>query len=288
MRSADLARLVALAAIWGTSFVFLRVLAPVLGAAWTAESRVLIAGLTLAAWFRLTGFAPGWRRNAKVFVVVGLLNSALPFVLYGWAAQHLPAAVMAVVNACTPLSGAVCAAIWLGEPLTRTRLGGIGCGIAGVAWLSFSRPAGGPLPDPQLLPAIAACLLATLCYGLAGVYLKRCASAVAPLAIAGGSQLAAALWLLPLLPFAAPIGPLTGPVLASLLGLGLICSALAYGLYYRLIADLGPTRALTVTFLIPPFGVAWSALLLGEPLSPALAGSGVLIVAGTVLVLRGR
>ena len=141
MRSADLARLVALAAIWGASFVFLRVLAPVLGAAWTAESRVLIAGLALTAWFRLTGFAPGWRRNAKVFVVIGLLNSALPFVLYGWAAQHLPAAVMAVVNACTPLSGAVCAAIWLGEPLTRTRLGGIGCGIAGVAWLSFSRPA---------------------------------------------------------------------------------------------------------------------------------------------------
>ena len=117
MRTADLARLVALAAIWGASFVFLRVLAPVLGAAWTAESRVLIAGLALTAWFRLTGFAPGWRRNAKVFVVIGLLNSALPFVLYGWAAQHLPAAVMAVVNACTPLSGAVCAAIWLGEPL---------------------------------------------------------------------------------------------------------------------------------------------------------------------------
>lgn len=288
MRSADVARLITLAAIWGMSFVFLRVLAPVLGAAWTAESRVLIAGLALAAWFRVTGFAPGWWRNARVFAVVGLLNSALPFALYGWAAQHLPAAVMAVINACTPLSGAVCAALWLGEPLTRARLGGIGCGIAGVAWLSFSRPAAGALPDPQLLPAIAACLLATLCYGLAGVYLKRCASAVAPLATAGGSQLAAALWIMPLLPFAAPAGPVTGSVLTSLLGLGLICSAFAYVLYYRLIADLGPTRALTVTFLIPPFGVAWSALLLGEPLSPVLAGSGVLIVAGTVLVLRRR
>ena len=150
MRAADLARLVALATIWGLSFVFLRVLAPMLGAVWTAESRVLIAGLALAAWFRLTGFAPGWRRNARGFVVVGLLNSALPFALYGWAAQHLPAAVMAVINACTPLSGAVCAALWLGEPLTRARLGGIGCGIAGVAWLSLSRPAAGALPDPIL------------------------------------------------------------------------------------------------------------------------------------------
>ena len=288
MRSADLARLVALAAIWGASFVFLRVLAPVLGAAWTAESRVLIAGLTLAAWFRLTGFAPGWRRNAKVFVVIGLLNSALPFVLYGWAAQHLPASVMAVVNACAPLFGVLCAALWLAEPLTASRLAGVGAGIGGVAWLVSARPAAGSLPDPLFVPAIGACLLATLGYALAGVYLKRRAGGVPPLAIAGGSQLAAAACLVPLLPFAPPAGPPTATVAFSLLGLGLACSALAYGLYYRLIADLGPTRALTVTFLIPPFGVAWSALLLGEPLSPALAGSGVLIVAGTVLVLHGR
>lgn len=285
LRPGDVARLVALALLWSASFAFYRVLVPALGTLPTALFRVLLAGLALVAWLALTGQRADLRTHWRAYLFVGLANSALPFVLYAHAAHTLPASVMAILNAATPLFAALLAARYLGEALDARRLGGIALGIAGVALVT----GGGPVDATRAGGlAVAACLGATLCYAVSGVWLKRRGAGIAPQALAGWSQLAAGVALLPALPFAAVPGPVTGRVVANVLALALLCSALAYLLYFRLIRDVGPTRAMTVTFLIPVFGIAWGALLLGEAVTPAMLAGTAMIVAGTAAVLVRR
>jgi len=283
MRGSHIARLVLLAAIWGASFIFMRTLAPVLGPVLTADSRVMIAGIALVAWFRITGFDAGLRRHWRHFLVIGVLNSALPFLLFAFAAVHLPASYSAILNAAAPLFSVLLSALWLDERLTAPRIAGLAAGVGGVALVTRAGPV---VPDAQFGWAVAACLAGALCYALAGIYIKRRAAGVKPMAIAGWSQVFAAAALLPLTPFAPAPGVVTGTVVVNVLGLALLCSAAAYLLYYRLIADLGPSRAMSVTFLIPLFGMTWSALLLDETITlPMLAGC-ALIVGGTLLVMR--
>lgn len=284
MRQADWLRLLVLAAIWGGSFIFMRVLAPVLGPVVTADLRVLLAGAVLLAWFAFTGLAVDWRGAWKHYLVIGAINSAIPFTLFAYAALHLPASYSAIFNATAPLFGAVFGALWLAEGFSANRAFGIAFGIGGVVLVSR---AGSFTPDADFLAAAIACLVAAACYGLGGVYLNRFAKGVKPAAIAGASQLMAGLLLLPLVPLAPPSGPVTTLVIACVLGLSLLCSGFAYLLYYRLMADVGPTRALTVTFLIPGFGILWSAVFLGERITGGmLAGCGLVLI-GTWLVTRG-
>jgi drug/metabolite transporter (DMT)-like permease len=283
MRGADIARLVVLAAVWGASFIFVRALAPVLGPVLTAASRVVIAGVALVAWFRFTGFDADLRRHWRKFLVIGLVNSALPFLLFAFAAVHIPASYSVILNTATPLFAALLSVIWLDERLTVMRGTGLALGAAGVALVTGAGPF---VPDAMFGWAIAACLCAALCYALAGIYIKRRAVAVKSMAIAGWSQVFAGAALLPLVPFAPPPGALTPGVIANVLGLALLCSAVAYLLYYRLIADIGPTRAMSVTFLMPLFGMVWSVLFLDETITlPMIAGC-ALIVGGTALVVR--
>ncbi len=283
MKTADYTRLLLLAAIWGASFIFMRVAAPAFGTAWTAEGRLLIAGLVLAAWFRLTGFDPQWRRHARPYAMIGLVNLALPSLFYAFALMHIPASVGAVLNATAPIFGVLCAALFLGERFTGRKAGGCIAGIAGVALVV--QP-GALVQDTMFGYAAGACLAACLCYGYNGVLMKRYAG-VSPRGIAVGGQLAAALMLLPLAPFAPPPG-VVGPVeAANLLALALLGNALGFALYFRLIADVGAARALTVTYLIPLFGLLWGMLFLGESLPASALAGGLLILAGTVLVSRG-
>jgi len=281
MRAADFGRLVALAAIWGASFLFTRIVAPVLGPVLTADLRMLVAGLALVAYFRLAGFDPDWRRWGRKYALVGLLNSGLPFLLYAYSALYLSAGLMAVLNATAPMWGALFTVLLLGERLTGRRAAGLALGVAGVAVLS--RPDAG---TTQAFLAIAACLAASFLYGLAGVYMKRWAGDVPARGMAVGTQVAAGLLMLPLIPFSPPPAELTVLVAASVLALGLLCGAVAYLLYFRLIVDIGPAGALTVTYLIPLFGVLWGTLFLGEALSITMLAGGVLVVLGTVFVLR--
>jgi len=281
MRAADFGRLVALAAIWGASFLFTRIVAPVMGPVLTADLRMLVAGLALVAYFRLAGFDPHWRRWGRKYALVGLLNSGLPFLLFAYSALSLPAGLMAVLNATAPMWGALLTVLVLGERLAARRAAGLALGVIGVAVLS--RPDAG---TTQAFLAIAACLAASFLYGLAGVYMKRWAGDVPARGMAVGTQLAAGLLMLPLVPFAPPPAAPSVLVAASVLALGLVCGAVAYLLYFRLIVDIGPAGALTVTYLIPLFGVLWGTLFLGEALSMTMLAGGVLVVLGTVLVLR--
>ena len=279
MRAADAARLVALAAIWGASFLFMRVAAPAIGPLATAELRMLVASGTLAAWFAFIGFDPQWRRWWRYYLGIGLVNSAAPFLLYAYSALQLSAGLMSVINATSPMWGALLSALVLKERLTPRRIAGLLLGIAGVALVSGPQPAGAWL-------AIGAGLGAAFCYGLAGVVLRLAPRDTTARGMAVGTQAMAGLLFLPVLA-TAPAAVPSASVIASVLALGIVCSGVAYVMYFRLIADIGPTGALTVTYLTPVFGVLWGALFLGEALTLAMLAGGLLVLAGTVLVLRG-
>jgi drug/metabolite transporter (DMT)-like permease len=283
MKTADYTRLVLLAALWGGAFIFLRIAAPALGAPWTAEIRVLLGGLALLAWYRLTGTGIGLRRHARAYLVLGTAIIALPFLLYAFAAARAPASLLAIVNATSPMFGIAWSAAFGDERLTARRLGGLVLGAAGVALIV------GPVQaraEASFHWAVAAALAAACAYGATGVLMKRIGTGVSPRGMAAGNQLAAAMVLLPLLPFAPPQAFPSALVLANILALALLASGVAFVLYFRLISDVGATRALTVTYLIPLFGVFWGWLFLGEALPASALAGGISILAGTVLVTR--
>jgi len=278
MKAADAARLVALAAIWGASFLFMRVAAPAIGPLATADLRMLIAGAALVAYFGWVGFDAQWRRWWRYYVLIGVLNSAAPFLLYSYAALELSVGLMALINATSPMWGALLSALLVGERLSARRIAGLALGVAGVALIS------GPQGSRAWL-AIAAALGAAFCYGLTGAVLRRWARGTSARGMAVGTQVMGGALLLPFLLASPPSLPGV-TVMISLLGLGLVCGSLAYLLYFRLIADIGVAGALTVTYLIPIFGVLCGALFLGEALSASMLVGGVVVIAGTVLVLR--
>ncbi len=285
MRSSDIARLLALATIWSASFVFIRVLAPVLGPVWVATCRLLLGGAALALAFVATGRHLDVAQHWRAYLFIGVLNSSLPFLLFAYAALALPASYLVILNAALPLFGALVSAVWLGEPINAAKMGGLAAGAAGVMLVSRAGPV---VPDATFAVAVAASPGAGLCYALAGVWLKRRGGGLRSIAVAGWSQLLGGLALLPLAAMAPVHGTITVAVVINVLLLALVCSAIAYVLYFRLIADVGPTRAMTVTFLMPAFGMLWGHLFPDETITlPMLAGA-VLIVAGTGVVLRKR
>lgn len=282
MRSLDFFRLLLLAAIWGASFLFMRLIAPVLGALWTTEFRVGIAGIVMLLVMWVTRRALNFSGNWKQYLVLGTLNSALPFALFSYAALILPAGYSAIVNATTPLWGALIGAMTLGERLTVRKIGGLLIGIAGVAFLVRLGPA---KFTSDVVLAVLACAAASLCYGIAGAYSKKTSSHISPPLMATGSLLAAALVLVPFLPLAPMRGDITPFVFSIAVALALLCSAVAYLIYFRLIADVGPTKALTVTFLIPLFALLWGALFLHEQLTANMAVGCALVATATWLVV---
>ena len=282
MRAGDLFRLLLLAAIWGGSFVFLRVLAPALGPILTADLRALIAWAALSLYLRAVGPDIQWRRFWKQYLIIGALNAALPFSLFAFAALHIPASYSAILNATSPLFGALFSALWIGEKITAPKVLGLVLGIAGVALVTRLAPGE---RDSMVVWSMIACLLAAVCYGSVSVYTKKFAAAVKPTAISAGSQLMAGLLLLPFVPFAPAPGPITLLVPVNMILFAVSCSAVAFLLYFRLIADIGPTKALTVTFLMPAFTMIWAAIFLSEGVTASMIFGCALILGGTGLVV---
>jgi drug/metabolite transporter (DMT)-like permease len=284
MRAGDIARLLALAAIWGGAFIFQRVAAPALGPAWTAELRVLLGGVALLAWFRLTGFDPGLRRHARFYLVIGTTIIAIPFTLYAYASMHAPASLLSIVNATSPMFGLAWSAAFGDERITPRKAIGMALGVAGVALVVQPTSVA---TGPEFGWAITAALGACCAYGVTGVAMKRLSGGASAKGMAAGNQLGAALVLLPLLFFLPPQAAPSTLVIANVLGLSLLASGVAFLLYFRLIADLGATRALTVTYLIPAFGVLWGTLFLGETVTLVMLAGAALVLLGTYFVLRG-
>ena len=286
MRTRDVTELLALAALWGASFLFMRVSAPEFGPAALAALRCLGAALCLLPILLLQGHAGALRANWRALAWVGVTNSALPFVLYGVALLAINAGLSAIFNAATPLWAAAIGALWLHERLGATRVLGLAIGLAGVVGLAWDKAAlTANEHGVSAALAIAACLAATLLYGYSANYTKKRLAGVPPLAMAGGSQLSAALAL------AVPAWLQRPPALpgiaawASLLLLAVLCTGAAYILYFRLIAHTGATTASTVTFLIPAFAAAFGWLFLDEHLSASMLVGGAVILVGTALAM---
>ena len=283
MTAANLLRLLALAAIWGASFLFVRIAVPAIGAVWLTELRVGIAALAMLAYVFATGAALAPRQHWRAYLVIGVFNSALPFWLYSYAGLHLTAGMMGILNATAPFFSVLCGALWLSERLTPLKLAGIALGLAGVNLLVGL----GPLEATrEVIFGTLACAAATLCYALSTTWLKKFGRGVQPLPLSAASLFVASCALAPFLPEVPAAAAFTLPVLLSVVAIALLCSAVAYLLYFRLIADLGPTRAMTVTFLIPLFAVLWGALFLGETIGAGTIAGGLMVLAATGLVVR--
>ena len=292
MKASDTGELLLLAALWGGSFLFMRIAAPVLGPVWLIEIRVLLAGLALLPLLLIgakrsklnplgasrMSLVSEIRANIWPLIIVGAINSALPFVLLAFASIFLPTGFTSILNATSPLFGAVVAAVWLKEKLTVNRLVGFGLGFMGVVvligWKSFAA-------TPAFVTACVASLVGAGMYAIAAPYIKQNLSGVTPLIIATISQLGAALVLIPALPFAVPPA-FPGPtVILSVLALSLFSTSLAYLLYFRLIQNIGSTKALSVTFLVPIFAMIWGTLVLKEPITTSMVFGCALILLGT-------
>jgi drug/metabolite transporter (DMT)-like permease len=281
MSLGDLQRLLLLSAIWGASFIFFRVIVPVLGPIVTVELRVLIAGIALLIYATAIRANLEWRKHGLWYAIVGLINSAIPFALIAYSQVRLTASLASILNASTPLFTAILAAIFFRDPLTSKKILGLILGFAGVVVLVGWSPLE---PGFQTWLSIAAMLGATLFYGLASNLARLKLKGAPPLGAALGSQLASSLALLPLVPFnpirAAP--DLT--VVLCMLGLGLVCTAFAYILYFRLILETGATRSSIVTFIVPVFGVLWGALFLQESVGLEKILACAIILIGASLV----
>lgn len=273
---------VLLAAIWGGSFLLMKLGASEFGPFATAFVRVLLASLFLLPLLVWRGQAAALRQHIKPILFVGALNSGIPFVLFGFSVLHISTGLNAILNATTPLWGAVVAWVWLRDKPTPLRILGLVIGFAGVAALAWDKAtfkAGAASPGM----AVLACLAATLCYGIAASFTKKYLTGVPPLASATGSQLGATLLLL--LPAATHM-PAQMPSATAWVAIALLaffCTAVAYVLYFRIIARAGPARAVAVTFLIPVFGVAYGGLFLNEVVTPTMITFGAVIVLGTAL-----
>ena len=287
MNAKQIGALLLLSALWGGSFLFMRIAAPVLGPVLLIELRVLIAGVALLLYMLVTRSTFDLRARWKHYLVIGIINSAIPFTLIATAELYLTAGLAATLNATSPLFGAVVAAMWIQEALTKKKVVGLALGLLGVSILVGWSPFPFSL---TLAVSVAASLAAAACYGIGGVYTKVYMQGASSKAVATCSQLGAALVLLPLTFFAPSKHAPTPIVLLAVVALALLGTAVAYLLYFWLIEHAGPTRALTVTFLAPIFGVLWGTELLSEPLSlSTFIGFGIILMGtGFVTGIRLR
>lgn len=280
MSIASLLRMLAVAALWGASFLFMRPPAQALGLAWLCQVRLLLAAVFLAVVAVMAKKPLDWRRNWKHYLVLGVFNSALPFVLFAYASQTAPPSLLSVLNATSPLFGALVAAVWLKKPLSAKGWFGIALGVAGVAIVAgFGKDA---LSEKALL-AVAAGLAASALYGWAATYCEKDDTAHG-FANAHGSMWAGALVLLPVLPFTVPHQAPDWTVIGCVAALGVLCTGLAYIFYFRMIDREGAESALCVTFLVPVFGVLWSWMFLHEPVGWNMWLGAACVLASLVLI----
>jgi drug/metabolite transporter (DMT)-like permease len=275
-------QLALLGAIWGASFLFMRIAAGDLGAVPLVELRLGFGALVLLPflWVERRAFrAEHWPRIA----LIGLVNSAVPFTLFAWAAQRAPAGVGAITNSMAVLFTALVAFLFWGERIGRVRVLALLAGFAGVVVLASSRTDGASVGA-----AAAAGTFAAFLYGVAGNLIRRWMHDLPPVALACATLICAALLQLPLAVASWPQHSVATASWLSAAALGLLCTGVAYALYFRLLQRIGPTRASTVTYLVPLFAIGWAWLLLSEPLTPAMAIAGALILGSVALSQRAR
>ena len=284
MSTPNFLRLLLLGAIWGTSFMLMRICVPELGPLPTTFLRALLGGLALYFVARAAHTDFGWRSNARIYLVIGLFNTAIPFALFAWSALHIPSAYMATMNSLAPIFTALFGVLLLAERLTPARIVASVLGLCGVALLVGVGPTA---VNAMTVLGVLASIGAAACYGYAATYTRMKAGAIAPLAVATASQFAAALVLLPLalpgLPQAAAQVTLGGAVAVGVLGVA--CTGIAYALFFHLIAAEGSSKAITVTFLVPATASIWALIFLGEAITAGTVLGIAIVLTATAVAL---
>jgi len=279
-----LGEFILLSALWGASFLFMRLGAAEFGALPTAAVRVSIASVFLLPLLLARGLWPALVEHRKKLLVLGMLNSGLPFAAISFALLSLSTGLSSLLNATVPLFGALVAWVWLKDRPHGLKVLGLLIGFVGVAMLAWGKASF--KPDASGLSsgwAVVACLFACLCYGISASYTKRFFVGVPSLVIATGSQIGASIGLaLPAL-WLWPAQMPSAKAWLALLAVGVLCTGVAYVLYFRLIAKIGAAGSLTVTFLIPVFAVLYGALFLGESVTRWMLLCGTIILCGTAL-----
>ena len=280
MRRIDVYDLLLLAAIWGGSFLFIRLSVGDFGPIALSGMRTLIAGAALLPVLLWRNKIPMLRDYWRSIIFVGLFNSALPFIFFNFATMTLPAGTMSIINALTPLWGAAIAWVWIKDTLPPLRMLGLMVGFSGILVLVWDKLS---FHDTASIYAVIAGVAAPIFYGIAASYTKKYLMNTDPIATAASSLIAAGIVLLPFTLYTWPTTPISITAWAALVGLGLVCTAIAYILYYRLLVRVGPPRAMTVAFLIPVFGVLWGWLFLDESITLRIVLGGGVILLGTAL-----
>jgi drug/metabolite transporter (DMT)-like permease len=280
VNASGFARLLLLSATWGASFLFMRIAVPVLGPVWLIFFRVLLAACFLwvvGKWLgRHLPIAGHWRH----FLKLAFFSSALPFLLFAFAARDLTASLLSILNATAPIWAALISAVWFKLQTPAVKWVGMLLGLIGVGWLVGQGPV---VVSGNTAWALAAGLAAPFCYGVASNYLRN-APKVGAFANAHGGMWGACIFLLPLAGSQpVPVDPVSMPVVLSVVLLGVLCSGVAYLIYFRLIDEFGPPSALTVTLLTPVFATLWGAWFLGEPMGWGTLIGGALVLLGTTV-----
>lgn len=281
-----------LAAVWGASFLCMRIAAPDLGPVPVALLRCAIGAAVLLAIVLALGKHHNLKRRFGDLTVVGIINSAVPFALLAYASLSLLSGTTSIVNSLAPLWAAIVAFVWLGDRLTGLQALGLALGVIGVAVLataSAPSAASAVSSAPSHTLALAAAVAATAAYGVGANYTRQKLADVDPLVVAAGSQVGASLALLfPGLALWPESTPSTATLWLAILVLGLVCTGFAYLLFFRIVASAGATKAVAVTFVIPVFGLLWGAVFLDETIQARTVLGAAIIVAGTALTTLAR
>ena len=280
MKTKYFLQLVCLSALWGSSFMLLRIASPVMGPNVLSAVRIGLATVTLALIMRSLRYRWPWT-HWRELAVLGVLSVAAPFFLFSWAALHLPAGYSALLNSTAALFGTFAAA-WLKEDtLTVRKLVGCLCGFAGVALILRLGPVE---PTPVVITATLACILAAASFGTSTPLMKRAISRMEPLQIAAGLHAFALIYLVPGAVYTWPQARFTPGTMAAVAVMGVVTSGLAYWAHLRIMVHVTPVAAMSPVFMIPVFGVAWGHVFLGEPLSPGIYAGGSLVLLASALV----
>ncbi|MFT5543945.1 MAG: drug/metabolite transporter (DMT)-like permease [Glaciecola sp.] len=279
MKTSHLIELLLLGAIWGASFMLLKETVPAFGVFALVEVRALLAALFLLPIVFLTRQWTDLLANWSKLLFVGAMNTAIPFCLFAFTSLHLDAGLSAILNATAPMFGVVIAYFYLQDRIGVHGVIGTFLGFAGVVVISQDTQSANPV---TLLPVLTA-LGATCCYGISACYMKKHLSGIKPFAVAAGSQVFAALILLPLALYTWPeTNPDANSWWAALV-LGIVCTGIAYVMYFDLIAKIGASQSMTVGYLVPVFGILWGMLVLDEVLSSYAMIGGSLIILGVMI-----
>lgn len=282
MNASVLAQLVVLGAIWGASFLFQRIAVPEVGAGMTAAVRVISAALVLPLVLLVLRKRLPWKERWRDFVYVGFVAAGLPFIFFAFGAYHLPAGYLAVLNSTVPLFTVLLT--WIaGTRPSLSKFAGVVVGILGVFTLARF---GTVAFTWQAAIAFALVLGAAVCYAIAARAAQQRFPGVDPLAVAAGNMIGASLPLIPVAAWNFPTHWPSAAAIGSLLVLGIVCTAIAYILFYRILAAAGSERTVTVTFLIPVFALIWAALFLHEPITWAAIVGCALVLFAVALIFE--